>query len=74
MDDKKPRTQYIYRVTKGKVSQLELTVDTGTGEISFGPNVGNTYSETSYERSKKPKVLSRPSVRRNANVLDGRGA
>lgn len=59
MDEKKPRSEYLYGVTKGVVSQLQFTVDTGTGEINFGPNVGNTYSEISYERAKGPKVLSR---------------
>jgi hypothetical protein len=58
-EEKKPRTEYIYGTTKGVVSQLEFTVDGRTGEIGFGPNIGNTYSETSYERAKGPKVLSR---------------
>lgn len=58
-NEKKPRTEYIYGRTKGVVSQLEFTVDTSTGEISFGPNVGNTYTEVTYDRAKGPKVLSR---------------
>jgi hypothetical protein len=56
---RKPRTEYIYGTTKGVVSQLEFTVDTETGEIGFGPNVANTYYEASYDRPKRPKVLSR---------------
>ena len=58
-DERKPRSDYIYGTTKGVVSQLEFTVDGSTGEIGFGPNVDNTYSEISYERAKGPKVLSR---------------
>jgi hypothetical protein len=57
--ERKPRTEYIFGTTKGVVSQLEFTVDQSTGEIGFGPNVGNTYSEVSYDRPKGPKVLSR---------------
>jgi len=59
MNEKKPRTEHLYGVTNGVVSRLELTVDTGTGEVSLGPTVMNTYSEVSYERAKGPKVLSR---------------
>jgi hypothetical protein len=56
---KKPRTEYVYGVTKGVVTQLQFTFDTGAGEISFGPNVTNTYSEITYDRPKGPKILSR---------------
>jgi hypothetical protein len=56
---KKPRTEYVYGTTKSKVTQLEVSVDPQTGEISFGENVGNMYSEVTYDRPKGPKVLSR---------------
>jgi hypothetical protein len=57
--NRKQRTQYIYGTTKGVIDQLEYTIDQSTGEINFGPNVGNIYSETTYERAKGPKVLWR---------------
>jgi hypothetical protein len=57
--DRKPRAEYIYGTTKGVVKQLEFTVDQGTGEISFGKDTTNVYSETTYGRPKGPKVLSR---------------
>jgi len=59
VNEKKPRTEYLYGVTKDVVTKLEFTVDTRTGEISLGLDVINTYSEMSYDRPKGPKVLSR---------------
>lgn len=59
MDKKKPRTEYLYGTTKGEVTGFSVTVDPISGKISFGDNIGNTYSETRYERQKGPKVLSR---------------
>lgn len=58
-DGRKPRTEYIYGTTVGDVSELIVTTNSLTGEISFGQDMTNVYSEISYERAKGPKVLSR---------------
>lgn len=57
---KKVRTEYIYGTTKGDVSELILTTNSKTGEISFENDMVNVYSEVTYDRPDKgPKVLSR---------------
>lgn len=56
---KKKRNEYIYGTTNSDITELVVTVDGLTGEISFGHPMINTYSESSYDRSKGPKVLSR---------------
>jgi hypothetical protein len=56
--DRKPRNDYIYGTTKIEVSQLEVAIEP-SGEISFGNDMINVYSERSYDRIKGPKVLSR---------------
>lgn len=56
---RKPRSESIYGTTVGEVAELNLTVDSRTGAISFGQAMTNVYSERTYERAKAPKVLSR---------------
>jgi hypothetical protein len=53
---KKSRTEYVHGTTKGDVTQLVVTIDPQTGEISFGGNVANQYF--TYDRPKGSKVLS----------------
>lgn len=55
----KNRTELIYAATRGEVSELSITVDPATGEFSFGNEMTNVYTEVNYDRSKKPKVVSR---------------
>ena len=63
---RKKRIEQIYATTKGNVSEIALTIDSRTGEISFGTEMINVYSEVTYERPKGPKVLSRiPQARRS---------
>ncbi|KAF0225744.1 MAG: hypothetical protein FD176_191 [Rhodospirillaceae bacterium] len=56
---KKKRTEYVYATTKGDVSEIVVTTNSLTGEISFGTEMTNVYSEVTYDRPKGPKVLSR---------------
>lgn len=56
---RKKRTEHLYGMTAGDVSEIVMTVDERTGEIKFGGAMVNTYSEVSYERPKGPKVVSR---------------
>lgn len=58
-DTKKKREEYIYATTTGDISELIVTTNSLTGEISFGSDMTNIFSERSYERAKGPKVLSR---------------
>lgn len=58
-DKPKKRNEYIYATTKGDVTELSVTVNELTGEISFGSEMTNVYSEVNYDRLKGPKVLSR---------------
>ena len=55
---KKKRTEYIYGTTVGEISELSISVS-DLGEVSFGTEMTNTYSEVTYDRPKGPKVLSR---------------
>lgn len=57
--NKKRRDSSIFATTKREVSEISLTVDRMTGEILFGQEMTNVYSEVSYGRPKGPKVLSR---------------
>ena len=57
--DRKPRNEYICGTTTGAISELTITVDQRTGEISFGSPMTNVYSEITYDRPKGPKVISR---------------
>ena len=57
--DKKPRKEYIYATTSNEVDSITLSVDPKTGEVTFETEVKDTYSETSYDRPKGPKILSR---------------
>jgi hypothetical protein len=58
VNERKPRVDYIYGTTKGEISEFEVTIEP-TGEISFGRDMINVYSERTYDRAKGPKVLSR---------------
>lgn len=55
----KERSEYIYGTTAGAVSELILHVNELTGEITFGSEMTNVYSEVSYEKTKGTKVVSR---------------
>jgi hypothetical protein len=78
----KKRNEHIYATTTGNVTELIVTIDERTGEISFGQEMTNIYSERSYDRAKGPKVTSRipqagealsfdeaPALARNFDVL-----
>ena len=56
---RKKRIEHIYGTTAGDVTEITMTVDERTGEIQFGGEMVNTYSEVSYERPKGPKIISR---------------
>jgi hypothetical protein len=58
-DKRKKRNEHIYGTTVGNVSEIVITTNSLTGEISFGSDMINVYSEISYDRPKGPKVLSR---------------
>jgi len=57
--EKKKRNEHIYATTKGEVTEIVVTANSLTGEITFGTGVTNVYSEVTYDRPKGPKVLSR---------------
>lgn len=59
MDKKKPRKDYVYARTVGKVSELEVIYNTQDGSINFGGEVENVYSAVTYDRKKGEKILSR---------------
>jgi hypothetical protein len=56
---KKPRTEYIYGTTAGKVTELIVSVDPSTGGITFGNDMTDVYLESSFERPKGPKPVYR---------------
>lgn len=58
-DKKKKRNEHIYGTTAGNITELVITTNSLTGEITFGSEMINVYSEVSYDRKKGPKVLSR---------------
>jgi len=55
----KPRSEHIYGTTVDKVTELIVHIDERTGEMTFGNEMTNVYSEVSYERTKGAKVVSR---------------
>jgi hypothetical protein len=57
--ERKKRTEYVYATTKDDVSEIVVTTNSLTGEIGFGTEMTNVYSEVTYDRPKGPKVLSR---------------
>lgn len=56
---RKKRTEGIYATTRNEVTELSLHIDPDTSEVRFGNDMANVYSERSYARQKKPKILSR---------------
>lgn len=52
--NKKKRTEYIYGTTEGIVDHISVTVNE-RGEITFGNDMTNVYSEVSYERENRKK-------------------
>lgn len=70
MNEKKPRSEYVYVTTAGETTEISLDVDPTTGQVRFGLDVINTRVETSYEREKGPKVLNRTPVDREMLLLD----
>lgn len=68
--NRKPRTDYIYATTAAEVDHLIVNVDGRTGSFSFGNEVTDVYSETSYERTKGPKVVSRVPQSNRALTFD----
>lgn len=56
---RKKRIEYIYGTTKKEVDSINLSIDKDSGEIFFESEMINTYSELSYDRTKKPKIISR---------------
>jgi hypothetical protein len=63
---RKKRSEAIYATTaSAETTEIVATYDHSTGQMSFGADMVNVYSEVTYERSKGPKVLSRiPQTRR----------
>ena len=56
---RKKRNEYIYGTTAGDVTEIVVNTDPATGEISFGQEMTDVYSEVTYDRPKGEKVLSR---------------
>lgn len=56
---RKKRNEEIYATTVGDVTEITVHFNALTGEVSFGGEMTNVYSERSYDRPKGPKVLSR---------------
>lgn len=57
--ERKKRNETIHASVEKNIRELLFKVDHITGEISFGHEVTDVYSELSYARPKGPKVLSR---------------
>jgi hypothetical protein len=55
--EKKPRSTIIAATTATETTEISVSVDPTTGQVSFGLDMINTRVETSYERLKGPKVL-----------------
>lgn len=55
----KPRSESIYSTTKGEVTEISLSFDAKRGDVEFDTEMINIYAETTYERPKKQKVVSR---------------
>ena len=59
-DKRKKRTEAICGTTaSAEITSIRVSYNHATGEISFGADMINVYSEVSYERLKGQKVLSR---------------
>ena len=58
----KPRAETTYATTAGEVEEISLFLDPQTAQVHFGSAMVNTYSETSYDRLKGPKVLTRTPI------------
>ena len=58
-DKRKPRKNFIYGTTAGKVTEIEVTYDLTSDGVRFGGDMVNIYSEVTYDRRKSEKVLSR---------------
>lgn len=57
---RKKRNEHIYATTVATdATHLTVTVNALTGEVSFGGEMTNVYSEVNYDREKGPKILSR---------------
>lgn len=56
---KKPRTEWIYARTKGKVNKIGLSYEPQSDTIKFETPMERTYHEVTYERKKGLKVLNR---------------
>jgi len=57
MNEKKPRSTIIAGTTPTETTEIAVSVDPSTGQISFGLDMINTRVETYYERRKGPKLL-----------------
>lgn len=69
---RKPRNEHIYGTTVGNVTELVVHVDERNGEISFGQEMTNVYSERSYDRPKGAKIISRiPQANTGLSFDDG---
>ena len=56
---KKPRTEWVYARTKGKVNEIGLSYDPQSDTIRFETPMERTYQEVTYERKKGLKILNR---------------
>jgi hypothetical protein len=55
----KPRLQRIYSTTKKGITEISLSFDPQNGAILFDTEMTNIYSETTFDRPKGQKVVSR---------------
>jgi hypothetical protein len=57
---RKKRIEAIYGTTaSAETTEIIVNYDHSTGQVSFGADMTNVYSEVAYDRPKGPKVLSR---------------
>ncbi|MDE3244274.1 MAG: hypothetical protein KGO52_16335 [Nitrospirota bacterium] len=60
---KKPRTEWIYGATAGKVTEIGLEISADGTSVRFTQEMTNAYVQTTYPRSnKEPKVITRVPV------------
>jgi hypothetical protein len=59
MNEKKPRSTIIAGTTAPDTTQISVSVDPLTGQVSFGSDMIDTRIETHYERAKGPKYVHR---------------
>lgn len=57
MKEKKLRSTIIAGTTAPDTTEISVSFDPLTGQVSFGPDMIDTRVETYYERAKGPKVL-----------------